>query len=122
MDRVHNAIWRVIGEDRREWVLKQLPEFPPGVGPVEEYRVLCYLQAAGLPVPVPIVTDDGQIAHNADNLRTDPQTKQPTGTRRTRCSPCCPTTPSCTSPRGSPTRSAPASPDSTEHSPNAPGS
>jgi hypothetical protein len=50
MDKVHNAIWRVIGEDRREWVLKQLPEFPPGVGPVEEYRVLCYLQAAGLPV------------------------------------------------------------------------
>jgi hypothetical protein len=31
-------------------VLKHLPEFPPGVGPVEEYRVLCYLQAAGLPV------------------------------------------------------------------------
>lgn len=79
MDKVHNAIWRVIGEDRREWVLKHLPEFPPGVGPVEEYRVLCHLQAAGLPVAVPIVTDDGQIAHNADNLRTDPQVKQPTG-------------------------------------------
>lgn len=79
MDRVHNPIWRVIGEDGREWVLKHLPNVPPGVGPVEEYRVLCYLEAAGLPVAVPIVTDDGTIAFNADNLRTDPRETQPTG-------------------------------------------
>ena len=79
MDKVHNELWRVIAEDGREWVLRHLPEFPPGVGPVEEYRVLCYLQAAGLPVPTPVVTDEGLIAFNADNLRTDPAGKRPTG-------------------------------------------
>ncbi|NYH91315.1 phosphotransferase enzyme family protein [Actinopolymorpha rutila] len=79
MDRVSNQIWKVTGEDGREWVLKHLPEWPPGVGPVEEYRVLCHLQAGGLPVAAPVVTDDGLIAHNADNLRTDPHEKQPTG-------------------------------------------
>lgn len=79
MEKVSNAIWRVIAEDGREWVLKHLPEFPPGVGPVEEYRVLCHLQAHGLPVAAPIITDEGLIAFNADNLRTDPDEKQPTG-------------------------------------------
>ncbi len=79
MDKVHSPIWKVTGEDGREWVLKQLPEWPPGVGPVEEYRVLCYLQAGGLPVATPVVTDDGLIAYNADNLGTDPNEKQPTG-------------------------------------------
>ena len=80
MDKVHNPIWQVTGEDGREWVLKHLPEWPPGVGPVEEYRVLCYLQASGLPVAVPVVTDAGLIAHNAVNLETDPKEKRPTGT------------------------------------------
>jgi Ser/Thr protein kinase RdoA (MazF antagonist) len=79
MDKVHNPIWKVTGEDGRQWVLKHLPEWPPGVGPVEEYRVLCYLQAGGLPVAAPVVTDDGLIAYNADNLGTDPHEKQPTG-------------------------------------------
>lgn len=79
MEKVNNPIWKVTGEDGREWVLKHLPEWPPGVGPVEEYRVLCYLQAGGLPVAVPVVTDDGLIAYNADNLGTDPVEKQPTG-------------------------------------------
>lgn len=79
MTRAHNPIWKVTGEDGRAWVLKHLPEWPPGVGPVEEYRVLCYLQAGGLPVAAPIVTDLGLIAHNADNLGTDPNEKQPTG-------------------------------------------
>ena len=79
MDRVHHPIWRVTGEDGRQWVLKRLPEWPPGVSPVEEYRVLCYLQARGLPVAVPVVTDDGLIAHNADNLGTGPNEKRPTG-------------------------------------------
>jgi Ser/Thr protein kinase RdoA (MazF antagonist) len=80
METVSNPLWKVVAEDSREWVLKRLPEFPPGVGPVEEYRVLVYLQAAGLPVAVPVITDDGLIAWNADNLRTDPLEKQPTGT------------------------------------------
>jgi Ser/Thr protein kinase RdoA (MazF antagonist) len=79
MDQVSNPLWRVIGEDGREWVLKHLSEFAPGAGPVDEFRVLCHLQAAGLPVAVPIITDDGQIIHNADNLRTDVAEKQPTG-------------------------------------------
>lgn len=79
MDLVHNPIWKVTGEDGRRWVLKRLPEWPPGAGPVEEYRVLCYLQARGLPVAVPVVTDDGLIAYNADNLGTDPNEKRPTG-------------------------------------------
>lgn len=79
MNRVSNPLWRVIAEDGREWVLKHLPEFPPGVGPVEEYRVLCYLQAAGVPVALPVVTDDGLIAYNADNLRTELSQKEPTG-------------------------------------------
>jgi Ser/Thr protein kinase RdoA (MazF antagonist) len=80
MDKVHNPIWKVTGQDSREWVLKHLPEWSPGVGPVEEYRVLCYLQAGGLPVAVPVVTDAGLIAHNAVNLGTDPNEKRPTGT------------------------------------------
>jgi Ser/Thr protein kinase RdoA (MazF antagonist) len=79
MNTVSNPLWRVVAEDGREWVLKHLPNFPPGVGPVEEYRVLCHLQGAGLPVAVPIVTDDGLIAHNADNLRTELSQKEPTG-------------------------------------------
>ncbi|MEQ7011302.1 phosphotransferase [Actinopolymorpha sp. B17G11] len=79
MDEVHNPIWKVTGEDGRQWVLKHLPQMSPGVGPVEEYRVLCYLQAGGLPVAVPVVTDDGLIVHNADHLGTDPNQTQPTG-------------------------------------------
>lgn len=58
---VTNPIWRVASEDGRQFVLKQLPEFSPGVGPVEAFRVLCYLQAAGIPVAPPIVTDNGSI-------------------------------------------------------------
>ncbi|HEY6737393.1 MAG TPA: phosphotransferase [Actinopolymorphaceae bacterium] len=79
MEQVHNPIWKVTGEDGRQWVLKRLPEWPPGVAPVEEYRVLCYLQARGLPVAVPVVTDEGLIVHNAENLRAGPGEKQPTG-------------------------------------------
>jgi Ser/Thr protein kinase RdoA (MazF antagonist) len=58
---VHNPIWRIDAEDGRRFVLKQLPEVAPGVGPVEGFRVLCYLQAAGIPVALPVVTDDGSI-------------------------------------------------------------
>jgi Ser/Thr protein kinase RdoA (MazF antagonist) len=79
MDKVHNPIWKVTGEDGRQWVLKHLSEWPAGVGPVDEYRVLCYLQASGLPVAAPVVTDDGLIAYNADNLGTDPYEERPTG-------------------------------------------
>lgn len=61
MPLVNNPLWRVVAEDGREFVLKRLPEFPPGVGPVDEFRVLTYLQAAGVPVALHVVTDDGTI-------------------------------------------------------------
>ncbi|SDS67370.1 hypothetical protein [Actinopolymorpha singaporensis] len=121
MAKVHNPIWKVTGEDGREWVLKHLPDWPPGVGPVEEYRVLCYLQARGLPVAAPIVTDDGLIAYNADNLGTDPNEKQPTGADAYALIPLLPTTLGCTSHRNWRTPSAAASAGSTGCSPSAHG-
>lgn len=56
-----NRLWRVDARAGRAYVLKQLPEFPPGVGPVEEFRVLAYLQTRQVPVAAPIVTDAGGI-------------------------------------------------------------
>jgi Ser/Thr protein kinase RdoA (MazF antagonist) len=61
MPIVHNQIWRVEAENERVFVLKQLPEFAPGVGPVQAFRVLCHLQSAGVPVALPVVTDAGAI-------------------------------------------------------------
>lgn len=58
---VTNPTWCVASEDGRRFVLKQLPEYPTGVGPVEQFRVLYYLQRAGIPIAPPIVTDDGSI-------------------------------------------------------------
>lgn len=49
LPRSHNLLWRVVAKGGREFVLRQLPEFPPGVGPVEEFRVAfatCRLQAS----------------------------------------------------------------------------
>lgn len=79
METVSNQLWRVIAEDGREWVIKRLPEWAPGAGPVDEYRVLLHLQRSGVPVAVPMITDDGLIAHNADKLGTGPTEKLPTG-------------------------------------------
>lgn len=90
MAQVTNPIWRVTGQDGRTWVLKRLPEWSPGVGPVEEYRVLAFLQAAGLPVACPVVTDDGVIAHNATTLRAGAGEKQPTGTDAFQLAPLLP--------------------------------
>ncbi|WP_020574345.1 phosphotransferase enzyme family protein [Actinopolymorpha alba] len=61
MPRVNNLLWRVLAEDGRVFVLRRLPEFPPGVGPVDQFRVLGYLQAAGIPVAPPIVTDQAGL-------------------------------------------------------------
>lgn len=61
LPRISNSLWRVVAKNARVFVLKRLPEFAPGVGPVEEFRVLCYLQAAGIPVALPVLTDDGAI-------------------------------------------------------------
>jgi Ser/Thr protein kinase RdoA (MazF antagonist) len=61
LPRMTNPIWTVAGPDGRRFVLKRLPEFPPGVGPVEEFRVLCFLQSQGVPIALPVITDDGHI-------------------------------------------------------------
>jgi Ser/Thr protein kinase RdoA (MazF antagonist) len=61
MPRATNAIWRLQVYDGPALILKQLPEYPPGVPPVVEFRVLCHLQGAGVPVALPIITDDGSI-------------------------------------------------------------
>jgi Ser/Thr protein kinase RdoA (MazF antagonist) len=57
-----NPVWEVTSEGGRSYLLKRLPEHPPGVGPVEEYRVSLHLQANGVPVAVPLVTDSGHIS------------------------------------------------------------
>jgi Ser/Thr protein kinase RdoA (MazF antagonist) len=41
--------------------LKQLPQYPPGVPPVVEVRVLTHLQNHGIPVALPILTDHGTL-------------------------------------------------------------
>jgi Ser/Thr protein kinase RdoA (MazF antagonist) len=61
MPILSNPVWRVLADDGREYVVKQLAEFPPGVPAVDEFRVLSYLQSVGVPVAPPIVTDDGTI-------------------------------------------------------------
>ena len=61
MPAVANPIWRIEVCDRPALVLKQLPEYPPGVEPVVEYRVLSHLQSSGVSVALPIVTDAGTI-------------------------------------------------------------
>lgn len=68
-------LWRVTAEDGSSFLLKQLPEFPPGVGPIEEYRVLQHLQANGISVAIPVVTDDGRIcaSHGEFNYSLLPQ-------------------------------------------------
>lgn len=96
MATVSNQLWRVIGEDAREWVIKKLPEWAPGAGPVDEYRVLLHLQRSGVPVAVPMITDDGLIAHNADRLGTGPADKQPTGTHSYVLIPALPSDPRLT--------------------------
>ncbi|HEY6740463.1 MAG TPA: phosphotransferase [Actinopolymorphaceae bacterium] len=61
-----NPTWLVTAEDGQRYVLKPLPEFPPGVGPVDEFRVVAYLQKVGILVVLPIVTDEGEIHARVD--------------------------------------------------------
>ena len=64
---VTNPVWKVVTDHGRRFALKQLPEFPPGVGLVHEFRVLCHLAAAGVPVAMPVVTDEARLtAHVGD--------------------------------------------------------
>jgi len=67
MPRATNPLWRVhsAGPDL---VLKQLPQYPPGVPPVTEFRVLTHLQQHGVAVALPIVTDQGHV-HASVNER-----------------------------------------------------
>ncbi|SDR71559.1 phosphotransferase enzyme family protein [Actinopolymorpha singaporensis] len=69
MPLVHNQVWQVFAEDGRRYVLKRLPEFAPGAGPVDTFRVLSHLQAAGVPVVLPVVTDQATI-HTVQADRT----------------------------------------------------
>jgi len=67
MPVITNQIWRIDARDGRRFVLRRLPEYLPGVGPVEQYRVLAHLTAAGIPVATPIVTDAGGINATVDD-------------------------------------------------------
>lgn len=60
LPRATNPLWRVDGPGPR-LVLKQLPEHPPGVAPVVEFRVLSHLQRQGVPVALPLLTDRGTL-------------------------------------------------------------
>lgn len=64
---VTNLVWQVVSDQGRRFALKQLPEFPPGVALVDEFRVLCHLAATGVPVVLPVVTDDARLAAQADD-------------------------------------------------------
>lgn len=64
--QVTNPLWRVVTEAGREFVLKLLPEFAPGMSPVEAFRVVSHLHGAGVPVVPPIVTDDASIHTSVD--------------------------------------------------------
>lgn len=61
LPQVTNPVWLVVTEDDRRFVLKELPEFPPGVGPVDEFRVLSHLAATNIPVVLPVITDDARL-------------------------------------------------------------
>ena len=60
MPRATNPLWR-LDSAGLDLVVKQLPQYPPGVEPVTEFRVLTYLQQHGVPVALPIVTDQGRL-------------------------------------------------------------
>lgn len=67
MPNATNPIWQIEVCDQSALVLKQLPEYPPGVEPLVEYRVLSHLQGSGVSVALPIVTDTGAILASVDN-------------------------------------------------------
>jgi Ser/Thr protein kinase RdoA (MazF antagonist) len=66
---VTNPIWQVHAENGTAYVLKRLPEYPPGAGPIDEFRVVGFLQARGVPVAPPIITDDGHIFTERNDRR-----------------------------------------------------
>ena len=66
LPQVTNPVWRVVTTEGRRFVLKELPEYPPGVRPVDEYRVLCHLASVGVPVALPVLTDDARLMSTVD--------------------------------------------------------
>lgn len=61
LPQITNPVWLAVTDDERRFVLKELPEYPPGVGPIDEFRVLCHLASVGIPIALPIITDDGRL-------------------------------------------------------------
>lgn len=61
MPRVTNPLWHVRTSNGQSLVLKMLPEYPPGASRVDEFRVLGHLQARGVPVALPLLTDTATI-------------------------------------------------------------
>ena len=68
LPQVSNPVWLATADDGEVYVLKRLPEHSPGVGLVEEFRVLLHLQANGVPVAVPLITDDGHICARREGV------------------------------------------------------
>jgi Ser/Thr protein kinase RdoA (MazF antagonist) len=60
MAQVTNPLW-LVESFGSALVLKQLPQYPPGVEPVAQFRVLSHLQAHGVPVALPTLTDQGTL-------------------------------------------------------------
>lgn len=60
--RGHAQVWAVRAADGRRYVVKTVGPWRPGPPVADEYRVLVHLAAAGIPVAVPVVSDDGRIA------------------------------------------------------------
>lgn len=83
MDKVHNPIWKVTGEDCRQWLLKHLPEVDdpaPNYAPwsihdvlVHDGRVSGYLDFDHLPrgprVREPLATDETCTPSNGSRTR-----------------------------------------------------
>ena len=67
MPRATNPLWR-LSTAGPDLVLKQLPQYPPGVAPFTEFRVLTHLQQHNVSVALPIVTDQGTL-HASVNER-----------------------------------------------------
>lgn len=60
MPKATNLLWR-LDHAGPDLVLKQLPQYPPGVPLLMEFRVLTHLQRHGVQVALPIVTDQGRV-------------------------------------------------------------
>jgi Ser/Thr protein kinase RdoA (MazF antagonist) len=60
--RGHALVFAVRAGDGRRYVVKTVGPGRPGPPVADEYRVLVHLRDAGVPVAVPVVSDDGRVA------------------------------------------------------------